>query len=65
MELAIHWLNFIKTPIQKSPFDGSLVGQKSHPNRSNEFSIGKNFLLIPSAVGTWLGEAQKRLRKTQ
>jgi hypothetical protein len=33
-----------------------LVGQNFHLNRSNEFSIGKKILSIPSAVGTWLGE---------
>jgi hypothetical protein len=48
-----------------SPIGGSLVGQNSDLNRSKEFSLGNNFLSIPSAVGTWLGECQKGLRKLQ
>jgi hypothetical protein len=36
----------------KLTFGGYLVGQNSHPNRSKEFSIGKNIPPIPSAVGT-------------
>ena len=47
----------------KFPLGGYLVGQNSSPNRSKELSIGKNFLCLPSAVGTWLGECQKAPRK--
>jgi hypothetical protein len=39
----------------KFTLGGRLVGQNFHLNRSNEFSIGKNILCLPSAVGTWLG----------
>ena len=39
-------------------------GLKTRPSWSKEFSLGKNFPIIPSAIGTWLGECQKPLRKT-
>jgi len=48
-----------------SPPGGALVGQNSDLNRSKEFSIGKNFLSIPSAVGKWLGECKKPLRNNE
>jgi len=44
-------------------FDGYLVGQNFHFNRVKEFQIGKNFLCLPCAVGTWLGVCKKELRK--
>jgi len=44
---------------------GYMVGQKSHPIRSKELSIGKNFLCLPSTVGKRLGEFQKALRKSK
>ena len=41
------------------------MGQNFDPNRSKEFSLGKNFLSIPSEVGKWLGECQKAPRKVE
>jgi hypothetical protein len=56
-------LSFANRP--KVYFGGSLVGQNSDLNRSKEFSLGKNILSMPFAVGTWLDEGQKGLRKTE
>jgi hypothetical protein len=49
----------------KFTFGGYLVGQNFNLNQVKVFSIGKNFPSIPSAVGTWLGECQKALRKSK
>jgi hypothetical protein len=47
------------------PIGRYLVGQNSDPYQSKEVSIGKNFLSIPSAVGTWLAVSQKNTPKNK